>query len=174
MNDQGDTQTKSEYEKYQRFAAEEFVLQSGGALCPQPNCGAGIMPKEENIALSEENISPERKIVCSECRYVFCRNCLHGYHLGECDESEAYPVTKYDVDGKSNANASTILANQNLISRARWISEDEIGISEQNDNLGATSSWVAIRVTTKPCPKVNLVEKFCRFPCNKVYCLCVT
>ncbi|EEC18276.1 hypothetical protein IscW_ISCW013634 [Ixodes scapularis] len=31
------------YQRYQRFAAEEFVLQAGGVLCPQPGCGQGIL-----------------------------------------------------------------------------------------------------------------------------------
>ena len=35
----------SEYDRYQRFGAEELVLQSGGVLCPQPGCGAGILPE---------------------------------------------------------------------------------------------------------------------------------
>jgi hypothetical protein len=32
-----------QYAQYQRFATEEFVLQSGGVLCPQPGCGMGIL-----------------------------------------------------------------------------------------------------------------------------------
>lgn len=35
-----------QYSQYQRFGAEEFVLKSGGVLCPQPGCGAGILPDE--------------------------------------------------------------------------------------------------------------------------------
>ena len=35
----------TDYERYQRFGAEELVLQSGGVLCPQPDCGAGILPE---------------------------------------------------------------------------------------------------------------------------------
>ena len=31
--------------RYQRFGTEELVLQSGGVLCPQPDCGAGILPE---------------------------------------------------------------------------------------------------------------------------------
>jgi hypothetical protein len=29
-------ETQDEYDKYQRFAAEECLLQSGGVICPQP------------------------------------------------------------------------------------------------------------------------------------------
>lgn len=32
---------------YQRFGAEEFVLQAGGVLCPQPGCGMGILAPED-------------------------------------------------------------------------------------------------------------------------------
>lgn len=32
-----------QYAQYQRFATEEFVLQAGGVLCPQPGCGMGIL-----------------------------------------------------------------------------------------------------------------------------------
>ena len=35
--------TKEQYDRYQRFATEEYVLQAGGVLCPQPNCGMGIL-----------------------------------------------------------------------------------------------------------------------------------
>lgn len=35
---------KDFYERYQVFGTEEYVLkQSGGVLCPQPNCGMGII-----------------------------------------------------------------------------------------------------------------------------------
>lgn len=33
-----------QYARYQRFAAEEYVLQEGGVLCPRPGCGHGILP----------------------------------------------------------------------------------------------------------------------------------
>lgn len=47
--------TKEQYDRYQRFATEEFVLQAGGVLCPQPNCGMGI-------------------IVDADCTRVHCQN----------------------------------------------------------------------------------------------------
>lgn len=47
--------TKEQYERYQRFATEEYVLQVGGVLCPQPGCGMGL-------------------IVDPECRRVQCQN----------------------------------------------------------------------------------------------------
>lgn len=36
-----------QYAQYQRFATEEFVLRSGGVLCPQPGCGMGILADPE-------------------------------------------------------------------------------------------------------------------------------
>lgn len=35
--------TREQYERYQRFATEEYVLQAGGVLCPQPGCGMGLL-----------------------------------------------------------------------------------------------------------------------------------
>lgn len=34
---------QDQYDRYQRFGTEEFILQAGGVLCPQPGCGAGIL-----------------------------------------------------------------------------------------------------------------------------------
>ena len=36
-----------QYAQYQRFAAEEYVLQAGGVLCPQPGCGMGILAEPD-------------------------------------------------------------------------------------------------------------------------------
>lgn len=33
----------TQYDQFHRFAAEEFILQAGGVLCPQPGCGQGII-----------------------------------------------------------------------------------------------------------------------------------
>ncbi|ERL88686.1 hypothetical protein D910_06069 [Dendroctonus ponderosae] len=38
------------YERYHRFATEEFVLQAGGILCPQPGCGMGILGNYETMS----------------------------------------------------------------------------------------------------------------------------
>ncbi|XP_076841761.1 E3 ubiquitin-protein ligase parkin isoform X2 [Brachyhypopomus gauderio] len=35
-----------QYERYQRYAAEECLLQMGGVLCPAPGCGAGLLPDQ--------------------------------------------------------------------------------------------------------------------------------
>jgi len=36
-----------QYTQYQRFATEEYVLQAGGVLCPQPGCGMGILAEPD-------------------------------------------------------------------------------------------------------------------------------
>lgn len=32
---------------YEQFATEEYVLRHGGVLCPQPDCGAGILVDDD-------------------------------------------------------------------------------------------------------------------------------
>uniref|UniRef100_A0A8C3EZQ5 E3 ubiquitin-protein ligase parkin n=1 Tax=Chrysemys picta bellii TaxID=8478 RepID=A0A8C3EZQ5_CHRPI len=69
---------EEQYNRYQRYGAEECVLQMGGVLCPTPGCGAGLLPEPE-----------VRKIVCEPsnglgCGFVFCRECKEEYHDGEC------------------------------------------------------------------------------------------
>ncbi|XP_039966687.1 E3 ubiquitin-protein ligase parkin isoform X1 [Bactrocera neohumeralis] len=110
--------SREEYARYQRFATEEYVLQAGGVLCPQPGCGMGLL------------VEPEcKKVTCQNgCGYVFCRNCLQGYHLGDClpegTSTNASGSCEYSVD-------------PNRAAEARW---DE-------------ASKVTIKVMTKPCPK---------------------
>ncbi|KAF4794855.1 E3 ubiquitin-protein ligase parkin [Turdus rufiventris] len=36
---------EEQYSRYQRYGAEECVLQMGGVLCPTPGCGAGLLPE---------------------------------------------------------------------------------------------------------------------------------
>lgn len=109
--------TDLQYTQYQRFATEEFVLQSGGVLCPQPGCGMGILADADCT-----------KITClNGCGYVFCRMCLQGYHIGECQAAE-----NVNINGDCSYNVDPIRAAD-----ARW---DE-------------ASKVAIKVLTKPCPK---------------------
>ncbi|GAB0100366.1 E3 ubiquitin-protein ligase parkin [Sergentomyia squamirostris] len=109
---------KDLYDRYQRFATEEFVLQQGGVLCPQPGCGMGLL------------VEPEcRRVQCqSGCGYVFCRQCLQGYHLGEClPESGA----------TTSENLQQFSVDPNRAAEAKW---DE-------------STRTTIKITTKPCPK---------------------
>lgn len=48
--------SKEQYDRYQKFATEEFVLQSNGVLCPQPGCGMGLLMDDV------------------QCRRVHCQN----------------------------------------------------------------------------------------------------
>lgn len=110
--------TKEEYDRYQTFATEEYVLQAGGVLCPQPGCGMGLLVEPECV-----------KVTCQTgCGYVFCRNCLQGYHLGECLPENF---------GKNNTDSCEYLVDPQRASEARW---------EEASN-------VTIKVLTKPCPK---------------------
>ena len=35
-----------QYDRYQRFGTEEFVLKMGGVLCPARECGTGLLPED--------------------------------------------------------------------------------------------------------------------------------
>ncbi|MCL4118679.1 UNVERIFIED_CONTAM: hypothetical protein GTU68_028021 [Idotea baltica] len=116
------------YERYQRFGTEEAVLAAGGVLCPYPGCGQGILPDEDC-----------RRVKCvGGCEFVFCRDCLQGYHIGEC-------VTEGKVDGAEGSSPGTgFLVDPSRAALSSW---DE-------------ASSVTIRVITKPCPK-------CRTPTER-------
>ncbi|GBP14233.1 E3 ubiquitin-protein ligase parkin [Eumeta japonica] len=102
--------TKELYDQYQRFAAEEYVLQAGGVLCPQPGCGMGILAEENCI-----------KITCQTgCGYVFCRKCLQGYHIGDCDSQS---------DGVNNiADSCQYTLDPNRVSESRVLRDYVCGI----------------------------------------------
>ncbi|XP_076372547.1 E3 ubiquitin-protein ligase parkin isoform X1 [Tachypleus tridentatus] len=92
------------YARYQRFAAEEYLLQVGGVLCPFPGCGAGILPDPEC-----------RRIVCVKqgsqgCGFVFCRLCLQGYHIGRCEPTDNLNTTK----------GYLYVFNDENVEQARW------------------------------------------------------
>ncbi|XP_035207973.1 E3 ubiquitin-protein ligase parkin-like, partial [Stegodyphus dumicola] len=110
-----------QYSRYQRFGAEEYLLQAGGVLCPQPGCGAGLLPDPEC-----------RRVVCVQdggggCGFVFCRQCMQGFHIGPCEAQEPSGIT----DGMNYA----IIDER--ASSSKW---DE-------------DSKKIIKITTKPCPK---------------------
>ncbi|KAL5290912.1 PARK2 family protein [Megaselia abdita] len=108
-----------EYDRYQMYATEEYVLQAGGVLCPRPDCGMGLL------------VEPEcKKVVCQNgCGFVFCRDCLQGYHIGDCIPE----MNQIDMN-----RSCEYTVNPNNAAEARW--ED-------------VSTAVTIKVSTKPCPK---------------------
>jgi parkin len=116
------------YEKYQLFGAEECVLQSGGVLCPQPRCGAGILLD----GWEEKNADKCTRITCNSCGFVFCRKCLQGYHIDDClfgdCESSPLGATSSSYRDLDSSNAD----------KSKW-----------NENMSRS----AIKELTKPCPK---------------------
>ncbi|XP_067203472.1 E3 ubiquitin-protein ligase parkin isoform X2 [Linepithema humile] len=120
-----------QYERYQRFGTEEYVLQAGGLLCPRPNCGMGIIPSD--VKTDEEC----RRIQCIGCGYVFCRICLEGYHVGDCESQTSGASTS--IFFSKHYSVDPLKASE-----AKW--------DEASKNI--------IQISTKPCPK-------CRTPTEK-------
>lgn len=82
-----------DYERYQDFGAEEYVLRNG-VICPQPNCSQGML-----IDKSEDNKCT--KICCVSCGFLFCSKCKAAYHEGEC------PTTDIFLDSIRSNSANT-------------------------------------------------------------------
>ncbi|XP_054004221.1 E3 ubiquitin-protein ligase parkin [Hylaeus anthracinus] len=127
--------TPEQYEQYQRFGTEEYVLRAGGLLCPRPDCGMGIIPASVDDGSNNDEC---RRIQCiGGCGYVFCRRCLQGFHVGECEvPSPESPNSILKSDG--------YLVDPLKAKDAKW---DE-----------ATKK--TIQISTKPCPK-------CRTPTER-------
>ncbi|XP_066583147.1 E3 ubiquitin-protein ligase parkin [Prorops nasuta] len=118
--------SKEQYDQYQKFSAEEYVLKMGGLLCPRPDCGMGIIPPTTAEGILEEDC---RRIQCiGGCGYVFCRRCLQGFHVGDCEtqpsSSFVNPSLGYSVDPLKAKDA-------------KW----------------EEASKKTIQIFTKPCPK---------------------
>lgn len=47
----------TQYERYQRFGAEECLREMGGIFCPAAGCGNGLLPEPG-----------QRRIECNECK----------------------------------------------------------------------------------------------------------
>nr|XP_055026846.1 E3 ubiquitin-protein ligase parkin [Misgurnus anguillicaudatus] len=104
-----------QYERYQRYAAEECLLQMGGVLCPAPGCGAGILPVDD-----------VRRVCCElrnglGCGFVFCRNCKEEYHEGSCRQkmatAEGNTLQGYIVDEEAALRARWEQASQETIDK---------------------------------------------------------
>ncbi|KAI0210323.1 E3 ubiquitin-protein ligase parkin [Lamellibrachia satsuma] len=114
-----------QYARYQRIAAEEYVLRNGGVLCPSPGCGAGLLPE-----------GGDSKVVCERqgtlgCGFEFCRYCHEEYHSGDCRTSLLNAISAGSQDDYR-------LDPENAI-RAEWEKQSRLTVIQ----------------TTKPCPKCN-------------------
>ncbi|XP_065183386.1 E3 ubiquitin-protein ligase parkin-like [Sycon ciliatum] len=74
---------EEQYERYQKFAMEDFVLKNGGVSCPHPRCGNPI----------ELEGNHSRRIQCPYCRHVFCKTCKGAFHQGQCDRRVRFQPT---------------------------------------------------------------------------------
>lgn len=64
-----------DYERFQDFGAEEYVLRNGGVICPKPNCSqAMLIERTDNCT----------KVCCFSCGHLFCFLCKADYHEGAC------------------------------------------------------------------------------------------
>ena len=63
------THTHTQYNRYQKFGTEEFILQMGGVLCPNRGCGQGLLPED-----------PGRRVQCPRmtggCGVSRCVSCM--------------------------------------------------------------------------------------------------
>lgn len=119
-----------QYERYQRYGAEECVLQMGGVLCPAPGCGAGLVPEED------------RRMICCQqanglgCGFIFCRDCKQTFHEGECRVRTAPTI--------GGALQGGYVMDEQAALLARWEQASQDTIDE----------------TTRPCPQCKApVEK---------------
>lgn len=104
-----------QYDRYQRYGAEECLLQMGGVLCPAPGCGAGLLPEEDR-----------RMIQCQlsnglGCGFVFCRDCKEEFHEGVCRVRSA-PVLGGALQG--------YVVDEEAAARARWEQASQETIDE--------------------------------------------
>jgi len=100
---------KDRYERYKNFAAEEFVLQNGGLLCPAPGCGMGLLPEGGG-----------RELTCHACQQTICRECLREFHYGDCEEYQTATLT--------NLNGLTV--SEERAQRASWEQRSHAVIEE--------------------------------------------
>ncbi|KAM6185259.1 E3 ubiquitin-protein ligase parkin [Rhynchocyon petersi] len=105
---------EEQYDRYQKYGAEECVLQMGGVLCPSPGCGAGLLPE-----------AGQRKVTCEGgnrlgCGLVFCRECKEAYHNGECSAQVVASGTiaqGYRVDAQAAQRARWEEASKETIKK---------------------------------------------------------
>lgn len=120
-----------QYERYQRFAAEECVLAGDGVLCPGRGCGQGIYLAQG-----------ERCVVCEPgCGLVFCRHCLREYHNGSCEPSGA------SASGRTRTGTNRLEVSAENDQSARWEREARDLIRKTTKRCPNTSCNVPVEKT---------------------------
>ncbi|KXJ11382.1 E3 ubiquitin-protein ligase parkin [Exaiptasia diaphana] len=121
---------QNQYERYQRFGTEEYVLQTGGVLCPGPGCGMGLYPP-----------AGSRTIRCEGgCRGEFCRQCKEAYQRGHvCPTQRSQPTAEAARQSRYQVSADSAR-------RARWEQEEEEARS-------------LIQQISKNCPKCKVATE---------------
>ena len=120
---------QEQYERYQRFAAEQYVVEQGGVYCP--HCREAVLPERGACD----------RVICPTCHSLFCRACLgpvHGISGSVC------PLNS----GTSSSEHSTN-STHDLI--------DSFELVARNDLSSNASRWdpetiATIRQITKACP----------------------
>ncbi|XP_067900709.1 E3 ubiquitin-protein ligase parkin isoform X2 [Heterodontus francisci] len=105
----------NQYDRYQHYGTEEYVLQTGGVLCPRPGCGAGLLPD-----------AGLRRIECLlqngvGCGFVFCRECKEEYHEEECSSLHIKETA---------VNQQDYVINEQAAKQARWEEASRQAIKE--------------------------------------------
>ncbi|XP_078375582.1 E3 ubiquitin-protein ligase parkin-like [Oculina patagonica] len=96
---------EDQYDRYHRFGTEEFVLKSGGVLCPGRGCGMGLLPEPGM-----------RSVKCDGCKLEFCKECKEPFRRGHsCQQSQS--------NDAPNARPSRYQVNAENARRARWEAE---------------------------------------------------
>lgn len=93
---------REKYEQYKDFGVEDYLLSTGGIICPNPGCGEGMVLDDNS----------GRSARCASCQFVFCVLCKSGQHEGDC----VFSPTR-----GPHGELSAIDGDRHL--RARWDSE---------------------------------------------------
>ena len=125
---------EKDYGRYQRFGTEECLREMGGIFCPAPGCCMGLIPEPG-----------QRRIQCTECKFIFCGRCQNQYHAGKCATTAEVQQAPQEEDPNH--------FNQN-IERARWVA--------------ATERYV--REISKACPRCHVAIQKTE-GCNHMTCL---
>lgn len=97
---------QEQYDRYQKFGAEECLLKMGGILCPGRGCGMGLLPE-----------ASMRSVTCGSCHLEFCKECKEPYQRGHsCHQNQATPTA-------AAARPSRYQVNAENARRARWEAE---------------------------------------------------